>query len=180
MQRLTAILLLALLLYNAFGYHLLFAYHSEQERVSFLKNMPEDAFQVLKINLAIYTSIPDTKIEYVNEDMTVENKTYHIVKKFIKNDTLNVFYLHNHKQDELRKDLMSIIQSQTSDQSSDHDSPAKKMIKSFLKDYIPNDIDVLVNACLASNPEPKTVMPWPDEVLSSAYLSLSYPPPEIA
>lgn len=180
MNRLTSIFLLALLLYNAFGYYLLFAYHSEQERVSFLKNMPEDAFEVIKINLAIYTSIPDTKVEYVNEDMLVENKTYHIVKKFIKNDTLNIFYLRNQKQDELRNNLMSIIKSQTFDQNPDHDSPTKKMIKSFLKDYIPNTIDVFVHACVASNPEPKTVMPTFEEALSSADLALSYPPPEIA
>jgi hypothetical protein len=177
-KRIAAISLLALLLYNAFGYYLLFAYEREQERVSFIHDMPESAFQILKFNVAVYTSVPDKALEYVNEDLTVENKTYRIVKKKIENDTLSLYYLHNFKQDELRQNLNDIVESQTFSKSNSKETPVKQLLKSFLKDYISNDIYVLVDCCPEIASEyVKSVAP-PTKVLLSTYLSSPSPPPK--
>lgn len=179
MKRLTAILLLALLLYNAFGYYLLFAYESKVEVSSFIKNMSEKDFNVLKFNLAIYTSIADREVEYVNEEMIVGNKTYHIVKKFIKNDTLNVFYLRNHKQDELRENLHDIIESQSFSKQSSTDTPIKKIVKSFLKDYMPNANIVFEIQCPQIIPVPMNEQATLDSLLLSAHSSCPSPPPKM-
>ena len=180
MKRIAAISLLALLLYNAFGYYLLFAYEREQERVSFLQDMPESAFQVLKFNVAVYTSVANTNFEYVNEDLTIENKTYRIVKKIIQNDTLNLYYLHNLRQDELRQNLSDIVESQILNNTPTKSTPIKQLLKSFLKDYISNDIYVLVGCCPKTISLVKNPIVALDKVLLSAYLSSPSPPPEVA
>jgi hypothetical protein len=177
-KKLIAILLLGLLLYNSFGYYLLFAYESEKERISFLSNMPESSFEVLKFKIAVYTSIADTEVEYVNEDLIAKNKTYRIVKKFVKNDTLNLFYLRNHKQDELRESLYSIIESQAFDKDFPKESPVKKIVKSFLKDYIPDNIHQLVARCPEFATKSPKIRIAPDAALVCAELSLYVPPPE--
>jgi hypothetical protein len=179
LKRLVSILLLALLLYNAFGYYLLFAYEREQQRVVVLQDMPESAFQVLKFNVAVYTSVANTPFEYVNEDLTVENKTYHIVKKRIQNDTLNLCYLHNFRQDELRKNLNDIVESQTLNNTNTKETPVKQLLKSFLKENITNDIYVLVDCCPEIVPEFSQINVAPPQALLSVYLSVFSPPPEV-
>jgi hypothetical protein len=179
MKRFGAILLLALVLYNAFGYYLLFAYQQEQARVIALQDMPESAFQVIKFNLAIYTSVPDTDFEYVNEPLSHEGKNFNIVKKRIKNDTLYTYYLRNIRQDELRQNLNDIVENQiVSKQSSDH-TPLKQLLKTFLKDYLPTGTFLLNFEPNKLITEGVVLTATSKHFKDSDYISLHSPPPEI-
>ncbi len=179
MKRIAVLSLLALLLYNAFGYYLLFAYEQAQTKVAMLQNIPESDFQVLKLKVAVYASVEDRDFEYLDKDFTFENKTYHIVKKNIQNDTLNLYYLRDYHQDELRKSLNNIVESQILNNTSTNDTPVKQILKSFLKDYIAKDIYVLVDCCpQILVPESNKITVAPDAALTPAYLSLVSPPPE--
>ena len=180
MKRIAAISLLALLLYNAFGYYILFAYEREQARIVSVQDLPESAFQVLKFNLAIYTSVENTDFEYVNNELTVEGKTYHIVKKRIQNDSLCMYYVRNFRQDELRQSLNQIVETQGISSHSNSTTPTKQLLKSFLKDYISNDIYVLVVCSPLKVSESNKITIGASTELMSPYLSLHSPPPEVA
>ncbi len=179
MKRIAPVILLALLLYNAFGYYAYFAYSSEQARVMSLQNLPESAFQVIKFNVALYTSVENTDFEYVNQELTLENKTYNIVKKRIQNDTLYTYYLRNFKQDELRRNFNDIVETQTLNNKSDSNKPINLLLKIFLKDYIPNDISILVVQFPDKLSETLTINAAPNTALMSPYLPLRSPPPEV-
>lgn len=179
MKRLIAISLLGLLLYNSFGYYLLFAYQRQEAREMALVTMPESLFDVIKIKVALYTSVADTDFENVDEEMTVGDRTYQIVKKRIKNDTAELYYFRDFHQEALQKTLNDIVLSQTQDDNPGHNQPFKHLLKSFIKDYIydevftfsiPSNQQVVgevaqLNACC---PTFKT----------SAFLTLHAPPPE--
>jgi hypothetical protein len=176
-----SILLLALLLYNAFGYYLMFAYQREQARSMTYENMPQSAFKVLKFNLAIYTSVENRDFEYVNEELVVGGQTYNIVKKRIYNDSLEMYYLRDYRQDELRQNLNEIVESQTFNNSSSKETPIKQLLKSFLKEYVSNDIYILVDCCPKTKVSESVKIPAaPAEALRSVYLSLISPPPKVA
>ncbi len=180
MKRLSAILLLALLLYNAFGYYALFAYEHKQAALRNVLNLPDSAFEVVKIKAAIYASVENTDYEYVNEDLTIEDKTYHIVKKRIQNDTLFVYYLRNFKQEELRKNLNEILESQlVNDNTEEGNDPIKQLLKTFLKDYIPNNIFALKLKKTPSNTEGVVLNASIPFFKTGNYLSIHAPPPRI-
>ena len=178
MKIIAPVLLLALLLYNAFGYYALFAYSSEQARVISLQNLPESAFQVIKFNVVLYTSVENTDFEFVNQELTVENKTYNIVKKRIQNDTLYTYYLRNFKKEELRQNFNDIVEAQTLNSKSDNNKSVNLILKTFLKDYIPNDISILVVQFPDKLSETLTINAAPNTALMSPYLPLHCPPPE--
>ncbi len=181
MKKIVSISLLALLLYNAFGYYILFSYEQQKNRIDYLQDLPESAFQVMSYKLVDYAAIQNTDFEYVDNELILEGKTYHIIKKRIINNTLQLFYLPNMRQDELRQNFSHIVEAQTVTKQSDNNkSPLKQLIKSFLKDYIPNDIYVLVDCCPKISTKLKNEIVAPDAVLLSVYLSLCSPPPEVA
>jgi hypothetical protein len=179
LKKVTAILLLALLIYNAFGYYLLFAYEREQARVGLLQDLPDDAFQILKFKATLYTSVENTDFEFINENLMLEDKNYRIVKKRIQNDTVSYYYLRDFRQDELRQNLNEIVESQTIKDSPFHNSkPVKQLLKSFLKDYIPNDTGHSLRTQPVMITPPVTIPIAPASILQAAYLSNFTPPPE--
>jgi hypothetical protein len=176
-----SILLLALLLYNAFGYYLLFAYEREQNQGVSVYDLPESAFSVLKFNVAIYTSKENTDFEYINNEVEYQGKNYHFVKQRIHNDSLEMYYLRDFRKDELRQNLNEIVESQTFNNTSSRETPIKQLLKSFLKEYVSNDIYILVDCCPKMKVSESIKIPAaPAEALRSAYLSLLSPPPEVA
>jgi hypothetical protein len=181
-KKIASILLLALLLYNAFGYYLLFAYERGQVNGVAVHNLPESAFNVLKLNVALYTSKENTDFEYINDELEVQGKNYHIVKQRIHNDSLEMYYLRDFRKDELRQNLNEIVESQTfNNNSSSKETPIKQLLKSFLKEYVSNDIYILVDCCPKTKVSESVKIPAaPAEALRSVYLSLTSPPPEAA
>lgn len=179
MKRLIAISLLGLLLYNSFGYYLLFAYQRQEAREMALINMPESLFDVVKVKVALYTSVADTDFEQVNEEMTVGDRTYQIVKKRIKNDTAELYYFRDFHQEALRKTLNDIVLSQTQDDQPGHNQPLKHLLKSFIKDYIYDEI-------FTFSLHPSTQTTFVTAALNASYPSFSTadfqslhaPPPE--
>lgn len=172
--------MLALVLYNAFGYYVLFAYEREQARVMTLQDLPESAFQVLKFNLAIYTSVQNTEFEYVNDELVVEGKTYNIVKKRVYNDSLQLFYLRNFRQDQLRENLNEIVSNQTLGNHSTEHMPVKQLLKSFIKDYIPTGTFLLSFEPNNLTTEGVVLTATFKRYKDSDYFSLNAPPPELA
>jgi hypothetical protein len=177
MKRIASLFLLATLFYNVLGYYTMFAYQKEQTWVSSMEKIPSSEFQVLRLNASVYSFIEDTDFEYVNENVIINNKSYHIFKKRIQNNILSLYYLRNSYGDVIGKDLNEIVDNQLFNSTPSKESPVKKLLKSSLPDYIPNSaicIDFLAKTDLNSI-EPIFT---PNQALDSGYISLSYSPPD--
>jgi hypothetical protein len=179
-KRCNAILLLALLLYNAFGYYVLFAYQNEQIHLSALKELPDTDYNILKFNLAIYTSVADTDFEYFNEEFTIGNKTYNVVKKRIKNDTLHLYCLRNFQKEELRKNLNNIALNQAQNHDSSDNIPFKNLIKTFIKDYLPYQNELLLIEKIAFPTEGGGLNSKTPPFKIFDFYNIQSPPPKLA
>lgn len=177
MKRIASLFLIVTLFYNVMGYYLMFAYQEEQAWVSSMEKRHDSEFQVIKLNATLYSFIEDTDFEYVNEDVVINNKNYHIFKKRIQNNILSLYYLRNSHQDAISQDLKDIVDNQLFNGSSSKESPIKKLLKSFLKDYVPNTA-----VCFTFSPEKEAEVVVfnenPTASLHSGHLALSYTPPD--
>ena len=155
----------------------MFAYQEQQAWVSSMEKRHDSEFQVIKLNATLYSFIEDTDFEDVNEDVVIDGRSYHIFKKRIQNNILNLYYLRNSHQDAISQDLKDIVDNQLFNGSSSKESPVKKLLKSFLKDYITN-----TTVCFTFSPEKETeviaINKNATASLHSGHLSLSYTPPD--
>ncbi|RDI56637.1 hypothetical protein [Flavobacterium glaciei] len=177
MKRIASLFLIVTLFYNALGYYLMFAYQEEQAWVASIEKKQDSEFQVIQLNATLYSFIEDTDFEYVNEDVVINNKSYHIFKKRIQNNILSLYYLRNSHQDAISQDLKDIVDNQLFNGSSSKESPVKKLMKSFLHDYIPSNtycLDFSTKKVL----HPTESIITPNQSIDSGYISLSYSPPD--
>ena len=180
MKRLAAIFLLGLLLYNTIGYHLLFAYERQQARDLAIRITPESHFKVIKIKVALYSSVKDTEFEFVDEELTQGDQTYRIVKKRIKNDTAELYYFRDFRQEELRKNMNEILADQNPFHKPGQGNPIKYLLKNFIKDYLPHEeFHALLDCALELTPVLTKIKVAPDDRLRPAHLSVASPPPEM-
>lgn len=177
MKRIGYLFLFVTLFYNALGYYLMFSYQEEQEWVSAMEKTPDEEFKVIELNATLYSFIEDTDFEYVNENVIIENKSYHIFKKRIKDNILSLYYLPNSYGDVIGKNLNEIVDNQLFNCNS-KDSPVKRLLKSFLQDYIPNT-SVSTNFSTNVNWTAKRCFASLDAILHSGHLIGFSPPPEL-
>jgi hypothetical protein len=180
MKQILSISLLACLLFNAFGYYILYGYEQQNARIDYLQDLPESAFQKMSFKLVDYTTVHNTDYEYVDNELILEGKTYHIIKKRILNDTLHLYYLPNTRQDQLRQNFSDVVEAQTVTKQSNNTTPLKQLLKNFLKDYISNDIFILVERYPNEMPEATVMGKATKNAPLSPYLPLHSPPPEAA
>ncbi|MBL7818803.1 MAG: hypothetical protein JNL70_27640 [Saprospiraceae bacterium] len=182
LKRFAAISFLLLLLFNAFGYYLLFGYEQAQAReqvIQNIQNMPESSFMVVKMLVSPYAHVEDRDFEYVEGEFRKDGKTYNFVKKRIKNDSLELYCLNNIRQDQLTAQFNDYVKENLIQGKSSQNVPMKQMLKSFLKDYIPLEIYSLIlfkpfdtEGVLSFSPT--------DDALPIVFLSTTTPPPNRA
>jgi hypothetical protein len=179
MKQIASLFLIVTLFYNVLGYYLMFAQQEEQAWVASMEKNEASEFKVIHLNASLYSFIEDRDFEYVNENVTIHNKTYHVFKKRIQNNILSLYYLPNLHQEAIGKDIKDIVENQLFNGSSSKESPVKKLMKSFLQDYIPNH-----TVCVDFYPETDmlSIEPiiTPNQALNSGHVALSYSPPDIA
>lgn len=179
MKRIASFFLLATLFYNVLGYYSLFAFQNEQTWVSAMEKTPAPEYQVIQLNASLYSFVEDTDFEYVNENIILKNKSYHVFKKRIQNNILSLYYLPNSYGDVIGKNINEIIENQLFSNPSSKESPAKKLLKTSLPDYIPNAIaSITLSQKAIWNPSELFIRP--NVKLQSGFLSLSYSPPDLA
>lgn len=183
LKRFAAISFLFLLLFNAFGYYLLFGYEQVQARkdvVQTVKDMPESAFKVIKLPISAYVHIEDRDFEYIEGEYQSEGQTYNFVKKRIVNDSLELYCINNFRQDKLTAHFNDYVKENILNGKGTQNQPTKQMLKSFLKEYISNDIILVVSYPTEITSECSKINIAPSSTLLSAYLSLHSPPPNVA
>ena len=184
LKRIAAILLLSLLLFNAAGYYLLFAYEQVQARHMAIQEMPDSNFKIFKFLISPYAHIEDRDFEFTEGQFIVDGKTYNAVKKRIVNDSLQLYCLNNFRQDQLTAQYNDFVTESVFDGANSplEKSPVKQMLKSFLKDYVSKNIYVLVVNLTApkTTDEHLKIGVSDDRILTSSTLSVHAPPPNFA
>ncbi|MBL7816145.1 MAG: hypothetical protein JNL70_14095 [Saprospiraceae bacterium] len=144
MKRITTIFILLLLLFNAFGYYLLFSYEQVQAHRVTLETVPNSSFKVIKMLVSVYADIEDREFEYVDGSFFYEGKAYTIVKKRIKNDSLELYCLNNMREDQLNTQLGDFLNQNIISGKNSGNQPAKKILKQYYKRYINPVTNILV------------------------------------
>ncbi len=177
MKKVAILFLLSAFFYNALGIYLMVSFKEEQSWVSMMQKIPDSEFKIIRLNTTIYTSIEDTDFEYLNEDMVIENKVYHIFKKRIQNGILNLYYLRNYHQNALGKKLTDLVNNQTTNPA--NEGPVKKILKSFLKTYIIQDTKIVADHSAKKTFIYKSNFCFTKEDLQAGHLSINSPPPDL-
>src|SRR6187402_1976239 len=112
MKKFASLFLILTLFYNVLGYYMMFADQKEQTWVSAMEKIDDTKFEVIKININPYAYIVDSGFEIVNENMVVDNKTYHVFKNRIRNNVLELYCLKNSHQNIINKDLKNSVDDQ--------------------------------------------------------------------
>jgi hypothetical protein len=181
MKRKASLLLILImttaLVYNAVGYYLIYAFEKEQVWVNTMQNIPESDFKVIKLNASLYTFVEDTNMEYVNENVTINNVTYHIFKKRIQNNIINLYYLRNDNLDSNKIKLEKIADSQVFNGTSSKKNPLKKIAKSNFEKYVceKHNCD---KSIVDFDTEKIKIQSVLIQELHSGYLNISYTPPK--
>ncbi|TDD96573.1 hypothetical protein [Flavobacterium cellulosilyticum] len=176
---LLTIILTTTFLYNVAGIYLLVSLQKEQVWITLMKQIPDSQFKVINLNASLYSYTEDTDMEYVNENFTIINVTYHIFKKRIHDNIISLYYLRNKQQDGNILKLEKIAENQSYDSNTTSKTPLKRLVKSSLNDFLFENSYVIKSSFFIqtdlnrSNMEPKNG-------LHSGYSSLSYTPPKMA
>lgn len=183
MKKIASILLfttlLVTLIYNALAYRMLFAFDQEQEWVTAMKKIPNPEFKVIQMNASLYTFAEDTELEYVNENITLNNKSYHIFKKQIKNNIINLYYLPNVNSSLSTEEIENIIDSQLFNSSNENKGASKKIVKTFAIDYFIQYPEFIA----ISNTTDFKLIPitsFLNEKLDTGHIASFYSPPDFA
>jgi hypothetical protein len=182
MKRKASTLLLLIItttfLYNVIGVHLLFTLEKEHSWVVAMQNIPDSEFKVIKLNATLYSFTDDTEMEYVNENMTINNKVYHIFKRRIQDNIISLYYLPNKQQSATDINLKKIVANDEPDDAPLSKKPMEKLFKSFLKNYVQHKSDSFVFLGKSK----KIILKFdfhPQGILHSGYLSRADSPPDL-
>jgi hypothetical protein len=174
------ILFLGSILYSAMEYYTMMAYEKEQQWVASMKNLPNSEFKIIKLNASLYTFVEDTEFENVDENIIIDHKIYHIFKKRIKDNVLQLYYLNNKNQSIIDVSLKKITDNQsfTNTPANSNKNPIQKLVKSFYKDYFSNTHrEGIYLLEVKSNPE--LVFANRNQKLLAGHYIANYPPPKL-
>lgn len=182
MKRKASTLLLLIItttfLYNVVGFHLLFTLEKEHSWVVAMQNIPDSEFKVIKINATLYSFTEDAEMEYVNENMTVNNKVYHIFKRKIQDNIISLYYLPNKQQSATDINLKKLVDNDETDNAPLSKKPMEKLFKSLLKNYVHHNSDAFIFWDGAKQFTLKFDF-HPQGILHSGYLSRADSPPDL-
>jgi len=157
----------------------MFAEQQEQVWVTAMEKTDNSNFEIIEIKITPYAYVVDSGIEDANEDFVIHNKTYHVFKKRIQNNVLQLYCLKSAHNEALNKDLKKIVDSQLFDDNSNKENPSKKLMKSFIQDYIQGNTIVFISTSIKLV-SPVTLNSYPPQKnLLSGYFTTNDPPPDM-
>ena len=183
-KRLVAISLLGLMLFNIFGYYVLFAYEQAEARRVQIANLPDSAFEVVKLLASPYVHLEDTHFEFVEGAFRIKDKTYSTVKQRIVNDSLEIYCLPNVRADQSTTRFNDFVQDQfcSKNSPSPNDPLTKQLFKFFFKRYLPQSSSLIIcqNALDTEGGVLVKIRATNATFRTSVVVEMDSPPPEVA
>ena len=145
MKRFTAILLVALILFNVMGFYgvlVALRYQNEQSLLGSLDNGQYETSRtrLIKIPLAIPYTMEQQDYQRVNGDFNFEGSHYRLVKQRLANDTLYVVCILDNGSNKLDQALTEYVKTFKDDMT--QGKHAAKVSLSFAKDYLGTSFDI--------------------------------------
>lgn len=182
MRQLTAIGLLALLLFNMLGHYPVYMgmqWNARQDMEQRLDNQDvegQELFEVkIPINLPYWQNM--TAYERVDGRFEHNGEFYTLFKQKVQNDTLHLVCVKDHGQKELFQKLTEVVQLTFGDSSGTHQKAAK-FLENLIKDYLPLQTQLTEAFTWLNDIDLQTV---PSYSVASYIRTLSSfsPPPEV-
>ncbi|MBC8112271.1 MAG: hypothetical protein H7Y04_14545, partial [Verrucomicrobia bacterium] len=142
MKKITAILLLTILLYNMVGYQFYIAWQQFKLKKELTRQIDknliaDDNLLVFKVAISFYHQ-PDRKhFERVEGEFEAEGQFYEMVKQKLENDTMYIYCLKNEQKAQLMADLSKHTTSHFIDVKGKSSDEKGAYVKSLLKEYLP-------------------------------------------
>lgn len=173
---LVTLLLTSTFLYNVAGIYLYTSEINESNWVETIENTEHLDYKVLRLNATVYSFMEDSDFEYVNENITVDNKVYHIFKKRVQNNIISFYYLPNHHQSAIINKLkQSLDQSNGVDHKKNNNQNSFKLVK----DFVPSVAFDLPSYQVVDYAQ-KAVDTTLEMSIHTGYYELPYSPPKLS
>jgi hypothetical protein len=176
MKKLTAHLLIMLLLLNVLGYYGIFMGIKYQHTTELNHRFDESSFDEFEtITIKIPLAIPyynNTDFERVNGEIEHNGEFYRLVKQKYEKDTLHIVCVRDFKSESIKQALTDYIKT-----FSEHSSDGKttQTAPGFIKDYITTHFDMTTSA---EGWKSDIRFGLTDKMLISFSPTLTSPPPE--
>jgi hypothetical protein len=160
------------------GYYLIYTFEKEHSWVTAMQNIPDSEFKVIKLNATLYSFTEDTEMEYVNENIFINSKVYHIFKRKIQDNIISLYYLPNKQESTTDINLKKLVDNDTFENAPLSKKPMDKLFKSVIKNYIQHNS----NAYNFLDESKKYTLKFdfhPQGILHSGYLSRADSPPDL-
>lgn len=166
-------------MYTVLGYYLLFTFENQRAWINTIKQIPNTAYKVIKVDASLYSFAEDTDFEYLDQDITINGVVYHVFKKKTTNNITSFYYLENDSQTDFDVNLKKVIANTDFLGFSNNKEPLAKLLKSFIKDFIfkPHTETVFAYTAILQQSERITGLEKP---IHTGYLLDFFVPPKTA
>ncbi len=180
MKKATSIFLLFSLLYNAFGYYALLAFEKSQASNLAAESVMKTNYKIIRFPISAYVHLEDTDFEDASGQFEYEGQTYNMVKQRRINDTLEIYALHNERQDQIADQMNEYIKDQlNSSRSPVEKNPFRQLFKSIRKNYTLCQTLQIIYGRQGSEQE-QTLILFKPSAFAPVSLYRYSPPPEAA
>ena len=133
---LVGIFLAFTMFYNLAGFYLIYKFDKQQKWVAQVEESRKSQFHIIKLNASLYSFAEDSDFEQVRQDVIIGEKSFHVFKKRIKDNVLELYVLNNLNETAIDVNLSKLAEVHFDDDSDLSKSPLKKLLKSISFDYI--------------------------------------------
>lgn len=126
------------MLYNMVSAYMLYNFDKQQKWAAEVSETSQLKFHIIKLNASLYSFVEDSDFEQVNQDVIVGEKSFHVFKKRIKDNVLELYVLNNVNESAMNVKLAKLAKVSFADDSDLSTSPLKKLLKLISFDYIFN------------------------------------------
>ena len=124
--------------YNMVSAYMLYNFDKQQKWAAEVSETSQSKFHIIKLNASLYSFVEDSDFEQVNQDVIVGEKSFHVFKKRIKDNVLELYVLNNVNESAMNVKLAKLAKVSFADDSDLSTSPLKKLLKLISFDYIFN------------------------------------------
>lgn len=142
MKKLTAHLLVLLLLLNVMGYYGVFMGLKYQHTSDLTQRLDDSDTELATVTLKVPLTVPyygDTKYERVNGEIEHNGEFYRLVKQKFEKDTLYIVCVKDFRSKQIKQALKDYVKN-FSEHSSD--VPNTKNLPGFIKDFINSEFSI--------------------------------------
>ena len=129
-------MLIFAMFYDGLSFYLLYKFDKKQQWVAKVEDARKSEFHIIKLNASLYSFADDTDFEQVNQEVIIGNKSFHVFKKRIKDNILELYVLNQLNETSLDVNLSKLAEVDFHDNSDLSKSPLQKLLQLLTFEYV--------------------------------------------